>query len=92
MRPEIDGACLAERLEKSMRLGVYGGTFDPVHYGHLLLAESCREHLRILDAIAIGDRDQAAEMMRLHIRASRDQRPRFSIRGAPPLVSRKRRG
>ena len=38
------------RRGKPPRLGIYGGTFDPVHHGHLLLARDALEQLR-LDAI-----------------------------------------
>ena len=30
-----------------MRVGVFGGTFDPVHLAHLILAEQCREQAEL---------------------------------------------
>lgn len=51
IRLEYRGLCNPVRIAgqgtTSMRLGVFGGTFDPVHQGHLLLGECCREQLAL---------------------------------------------
>ena len=36
-----------------MRVGVFGGTFDPVHFGHLILAEQCREQGRLEEVLFV---------------------------------------
>ncbi len=56
------------------RIGVFGGSFDPIHQGHLILAERCRDKAR-LDAVLfvpafrspLKDRPQISDAQRLEI-------------------------
>ncbi len=36
-----------------MRLGIFGGTFDPIHHGHLILARAAREELGLDEVVLV---------------------------------------
>ena len=43
----------SEDSNGGIRIGIFGGTFDPIHVGHLILAEEARHQLR-LDQIVLA--------------------------------------
>ena len=53
-----------------MRIGIFGGSFDPVHLGHLLVAETCREQAGLDRVVFVPPPDAAAraEILRLAFR------------------------
>ena len=71
-----------------MRIGIFGGTFDPIHVGHLILAEQCREQCQLDEVwfvpaarpphkleLAISDAKQRTEMIEFAISGN----PQFRV-------------
>jgi nicotinate-nucleotide adenylyltransferase len=54
----------AKRARRGPRIGVLGGSFDPVHVGHLILAQSAVSHLGLDELILVPARRPAHKRSR----------------------------
>lgn len=74
---------LADALAAHLRLRRMPGALG--HANVFRLRQSTREHLQILDLLESRQFEVAADLMRVHLRLSRSQRPQAANRGAPAL-------
>ncbi|CAN7332762.1 GntR family transcriptional regulator [Mesorhizobium amorphae] len=74
---------VADALSDHLRLRRLPGTYAGVNV--FRLKQSLREHLTILDHLESRQYEVAADLLRVHLRLSRSQRPQAASRGAPAL-------
>jgi len=71
-------------LRRAERLGVFGGTFDPVHVGHLIMAEEALVKLRLDRVLFVPAARPAHKRSRtIASAAHRVQMLRLATRGVP---------
>ncbi|WP_246679513.1 FCD domain-containing protein [Mesorhizobium sp. B2-3-5] len=74
---------LTDALSDPLRLRRLPGIYAGVNV--FRLKQSLREHLNILDHLENRQYEVAADLLRIHLRLSRSQRPQAASRGAPAL-------
>jgi len=67
----------------TQRIGVFGGTFDPIHIGHLRAAEEAREQLRLDRVLFVPAADPPHKTRRITPAAHRLAMVRLATRGNP---------
>jgi DNA-binding GntR family transcriptional regulator len=74
---------IADALSDHLRLRRLPGIYVGINVYRL--KQSLREHLAILDNLESQQYEVAADLLRVHLRLSRNQRPQAASRGAPAL-------
>lgn len=86
MTQSVWGEGEGEMVQKG-RIGVLGGTFDPIHLGHLVLAEQVKEKLRLERVIFIPSASPPHKTKRkLSLADDRFQMTKLALEGNPDFL------
>ncbi len=71
-----------------MRIGILGGSYDPIHHGHLIAADVLREQLTLDEVRLVVAREQPLKSGR-HVAPPDDRASmvEVAVRGSPGLVA-----